>query len=358
MKGNVEIGLSSDALFGVLDRNTSVTVQPPIVPCQPPPGCEYDPLDNFGGAGGYGGAGGESGGVDVVAQSVVGPYETVTLHSTDPNALADWLSSHGYVIQADFAPVVSAYVNEGFDFVALKLVPGKGIKAMRPVRVTTPGAGVGLPLRMVAGGTGARTPITLWIFGEGRYQPANFETQTITEQDLVWDFASSSSNYATLRQGIYDKGDWLVETSYQMYPGIITEQIVAIMQDDPVASGYGDAEGNGAYPEFEADSDRLWGSIQGPLWHTRVSANLPRASLADDLVIGASADQNWISGDLRAKTGINMPPCTSYTCNDGDSATVGSSKGCTVGSASERSAAYAAVVAGLGLLLMRRRRPR
>jgi hypothetical protein len=33
----------------------------------------------------------------------------------------------------------TAYVEEGFGFVALKLVPGIGVDAIRPVRVTTPG---------------------------------------------------------------------------------------------------------------------------------------------------------------------------------------------------------------------------
>ena len=51
-------------------------------------------------------------------------------------------------------PVIDAYVAEGFNFLALKLVPGQGVDSMRPVRVTTPGAAATLPLRMVAAGTG------------------------------------------------------------------------------------------------------------------------------------------------------------------------------------------------------------
>ena len=135
----------------------------------------------------------------MIAQQVVGPYQTVQLASSDPNALTAWLASHGYVVQTGFDSVINAYVTEGFDFLALKLVPGMGVSSMKPVRITTPGAGGTLPLRMVAAGVGVTTPITLWIFGEGRYQPTNFPTFAITGSELVWDFGSSSSNYKALQ---------------------------------------------------------------------------------------------------------------------------------------------------------------
>src|SRR5690348_16899562 len=58
-------------------------------------------------------------------------------------------------------PVIDAYVQSGFDFLAMKLVPGASVQSMRPVRVTTQGASPVLPLRMVAAGTGASVGITL-----------------------------------------------------------------------------------------------------------------------------------------------------------------------------------------------------
>src|SRR5262249_2865358 len=129
---------------------------------------------------------------------------------------ADWLTTNGYVIPAGFASVISAYVYEGFDFLALKLLPGKDVAAMKPVRITTPGAGLALPLRMIAAGVGVTTPLTLWVFGEGRYEPTNFPTFTITEKALTWDWATSSSNYKALRQAGFNltNGEgWLLETS-------------------------------------------------------------------------------------------------------------------------------------------------
>lgn len=370
VKGTVEIGLSSDALFAALNEITLVNVSPPPRNCPDPPACWYENLGGYGGdygSGGFsGGSGGAGGGdVTVISQAVVGPYETVTLHSTDPDALADWLTSHGYVIQADFGPVVSAYVNEGFDFVALKLIPGKGISSMRPVRITTLGAGLGLPLRMVAGGTGAQTPITLWILGQGRYQPQNFPTFTITGDQLVYDYASSSSNYSMLRQAGYAGSSWLTETSNPISTFDVSGPLDNVIDFDPPSSGYGDAQGNGAFEEAQDDYDKLWGTIPSNLRLTRVSANLPRAALGKDLVLGASADQSNVSGYLTAAVALNEPPCPTYSCDSGGSGGGGSSgggksggcsKGCTVGSEAERSATYTATIAALGLLLLRRRR--
>ena len=44
---------------------------------------------------GTGGSSGGGGPVTIVSEKVVGPYETVVLHSTDPNALSDWLTTNG-----------------------------------------------------------------------------------------------------------------------------------------------------------------------------------------------------------------------------------------------------------------------
>ena len=168
IKGMVDVGVSSDLLFEQLDSLTAVLVTAPD-PC---------PCQDEGGDG-SGGGGGGGGGVTVIAQSAVGPYDTVQLSSSDPTALTDWLTMNGYDIPASVEPTIAAYVNEGFDFLALKLAPGMGVSAMQPVRVTTPGAGLSLPLRMVAAGVGSTVPITLWVLAEGRYAPTNFPTFTV-----------------------------------------------------------------------------------------------------------------------------------------------------------------------------------
>ena len=96
------------------------------------------------------------------------------LHSTDASALDNWLAQNGFAIPADVVPVINQYVTEGFDFLAMKLLPNQGVQAMRPVRVTSPGASLSLPLRMAAIGTGATVGISIWVVADGRYEPQNF----------------------------------------------------------------------------------------------------------------------------------------------------------------------------------------
>jgi hypothetical protein len=152
--------------------------------------------------------------VEVINQQVVGPYETVTLRSTDPKALETWLISHGYEIPASVQPIVDAYTAEGFDFIALRLRPGQGIRAMQPVRVITPGSDPSLPLRMVAAGVGQSVGLTLFVIGEGRYEAQNFPNAVLDETKLIWDFSQDRSNYQDLVQNLMAQNNgttWVTE---------------------------------------------------------------------------------------------------------------------------------------------------
>jgi hypothetical protein len=157
--------------------------------------------------------------VQVVSQQVVGPYDAVTVHSTQGEALGDWLRANGYALPASVQPVVDAYAGAGFDFIALKLAPRVGIQAMQPVRVVTPGADPTLPLRMVAAGVGVHVGLELYVLSEGRYHPANFPDATVDFGQLAWDPYLGLSNYTQLAQQALAAGSgtgWLTESSQRV----------------------------------------------------------------------------------------------------------------------------------------------
>src|SRR6185437_7847913 len=230
-----------------LDQDTAVTINAPPLNC-PQSNCPSpDAPGDFAMSSGAGGASGGPPPVTVISQQVVGPYQTVQLQSTDPNALSSWLAQNGYAIPSDIEPIISAYISEGLDFLALKLVPGQGVSAMRPVRVTTTGASAVLPLRMVAAGTGTITPITLYVLAEGRYETVNLPWFKVDTAELVWNWSTQSSNYAALKQSLFgaSKGrGWIVEDAqpFSMYQ--VTDQLDSTVQYDPAYSGYGDATGS------------------------------------------------------------------------------------------------------------------
>ena len=152
--------------------------------------------------------------VEVISQEVVGPYETVIVRSDKPKALESWLRDHGYALPDSILPIIEAYTKEKLDFVALRLRPGQGVRAMRPVRIVSPGADPMLPLRMVAAGIGAKVGLTLYVLSEGRYRPQNFPEGKIDETKLVWNTQTSRSNYQELSAAVMAGGGdrtWLTE---------------------------------------------------------------------------------------------------------------------------------------------------
>lgn len=191
---------SRDAWFEALDSYTSTRVFSPPVTCsaQVSASCACGGSSDSGQSGGGDGTNQPS--VNVIHEGTVGPYETVTVQSSDPAALRAWLDGHGYIVPPNIDPIIDAYVAEGFDFVALRLQPGFGVQQMTPVRVVTPGGDYQLPLRMVAAGVGSFVGITLFVIGEGRFGMPDLPEVSVATKNLEWDFAAQTSNYPELRQ--------------------------------------------------------------------------------------------------------------------------------------------------------------
>jgi hypothetical protein len=341
IQGTVTVGLSADVLFGTLDALTQTGVQ------APPTGCPASRCATFGRSGGLpsnASAGGTSESSDaasaqagpppvtVLKQDVVGPYETVQLRSTDPNALDTWLSAHGYTVSPDEQPIIAAYVGAQFNFLAMKLVPGANVQAMRPVRVSTPGAGLSLPLRMVAAGTGATVGITLWVVSQGRYEPQNFPFFHIEDSELVWDWPSMSSNYTTVRQQkeqALGNAGWEIESSLDLQTTQVQSFVLsggnqyggtAPASADYLAVPASDAgAGQTAEQVRQEDLAALFGSTGqfGQARVTRIRSDLAHTALAQDLQLTASQAQSTLP-NLRNPTqesGEPLCPVYDFNCN-------------------------------------------
>lgn len=319
IKGEVEVGLSSDAMFAYLGNASQIVVSPPPIRCVTSGRSSDFGLasaeNSDGDQGVYVPAEEE---VNVVSQETVGPYETVQLEATNPDALVDWLTSHGYGVPADVAPVIAAYQQEGFGFLAMKLVPGEGVNKMRPVRITSPGGGLSLPLRMVAAGTGAVTPVTLHVVSEGRYEVAYRPNLRIFEGELVWDWDQSISNYRTLRDEKVDATDgfgWLTETAGSFNKQGLINSVEQVINFNPGTTGWGDPEaGVSELDDAMADLNTLFaGMNEESIWLTRMYARLTRPALAEDLVLGAAAEQSVVNGYLRSYRWVGTPPSCGST---------------------------------------------
>lgn len=311
--GQVTVGLSSDILFASLDAATATTIEAPNLPPCASCSCQNFDAPTAGGAAADAGAAG--GGVTVISQQTVGPYDTVQLQSTNPTALSDWLTANGYSIPAAVQPIVAAYVSEGLDFLALKLTPGQGVSAMRPVRVTTSGAGLSLPLRMVAAGTGATVGITLWVVGAGRYEPQNFQSFIIDPSELTWDWSQQTSNYTTIRaqkEASLNDAAWQIESAQQISPYQVEQPVLSDDADNDYLPVEADDAGDPGMTPDEvrtADLAAVFPDSQNEVWITRIRSDLSHAALANDLVLQASADQSELSRFYQVTKSINAPAC-------------------------------------------------
>jgi hypothetical protein len=353
VKPGARIELSRDEWFAALEGTTKTTVYAPGGAGSRPictlGGCAASAADSSGGPGAQAP---ES--VDVLAQQVVGPYESVTLRATDPDALGVWLGAHGFAIPAAIEPVIAQYQQEQFDFIALRLRPGCNVRSMKPVRIVSPGADPTLPLRMVAAGVGATVGITLFVIGEGRWHPQNFPDANIDFGKLVWDTGAAKSNYSLLSQSaLAENGGrgWLTEyagdlgTISSTYYGQCRATLPsgtgggtnappcdrddAGMQPSDASS---DAEPEGgsiidAAPKPDAGTDACaaWDDLDTALrglhgsdvWVTRMRAVLPASALTQDLKLEATYFQSRASNIHYAAKAINCPPsrgARAYAC--------------------------------------------
>jgi hypothetical protein len=335
IRGTVTVGLSADVLFDSIDVLTATQIT------QPPSSCPQLQCANNGptGSATSGGASGTSNAdvpaVTVLKQANVGPYETVQLQATDPTALDNWLAQEGFVIPPEVTPIIAQYVTEGFNFLAMKLLPGQGVKAMRPVRVTMPGASLSLPLRMAAVGTGSIVGITIWVVADGRYEPNNFPFFHIDDSALVWDWSTSLSNYTTLRvqnEANLKNAGWEIESSLTLSQQLITNVILSGGQyyggggggfgvgapSDPSIdylpidgsdAGAGDG-GSGAAETAEEvrtdDLNALFAGVTAPNARvTRFRSDISHAAMTMDLALQASADQSELSNIRTVTKSVN-----------------------------------------------------
>jgi hypothetical protein len=358
--GTVDVGLSADVLFDSMDTLTETQIVPPSCPF--PNNCRaYLAVPGVANGAATDMAGGP---VTVLKQENVGPYATAQLHSTDASALDAWLAQNGYNIPADVLPVVSEYVKEGFDFLAMKLLPNQGVQAMRPVRVTTPGASLSLPLRMAAVGTGASVGITIWVVSDGRYEPQNFPFYHIEDSALIWDFSTNSSNYGTLRaqneKALNGKG-WEIESSINVNQQTITNLILSggqyygggasaapadpsldyLAVTDPDAGAEGGVTQT-AEDVRTADINALFVGLSGPSVRvTRIRSDIAHAAMTADFILQASADQTELSNVRNVTQGVNLT-CPIYSgCNQVGTGTLAQAQASVSGNSGGCSAALA-----------------
>lgn len=282
------IDLAPEAFFAELEAQTAPQVNPPPLNFG---GCALPPGGGFPTSGAEDADGSGDDGVTVYHEKVVGPYQTVTIGSESATALHSWLTNNGYNIPSETLPVIQYYVEQKSVFIAMRLAPTEDVDAMQPVRVRYPGYMATFPLKMVTVGASGSLDLSLWVIAEQRYEARNYTTTRVAESDLVWDWATFSSNYGDLFLKAID-----------------------------------DAGGRAWVTEFAQPLSALWfttpeeaeiASVGLPYpYVTRLRTTMLTDYLTDDLELMPASDTSDIWRVLQASKSINDPPAP--TCPDWD----------------------------------------
>lgn len=351
------IEASRDSWFESLDAATTARISAPELSCSTGSegsGCGCVAGGDDDAAGGELAGPPKDDGVTVLHTGTVGPYDTVTLASTDGDTLTTWLGDHGYSVPDDVAPIIAEYVSEGFDFIVLRLKSDAEVQQMTPVRVVTPGPRGPLPLRMVAAGVGDSVAITLFIIGDARYALPDLHEATLDANALSWDFATNTTNYAALEQDAFSQSfgasylttfaepnpfsrtsadadgkpfrygsvggagssselsDLYFRQSAQNagHPATCPSLNTALAGTLPVTATAED----GAEPATDFDCGSyddigaaLIGMHPASVWLTRVEMNLPRYQLTADCLVEPNDSQAPVSNAIRAVKFTNAP---------------------------------------------------
>jgi len=125
--------------------------------------------------------------VSIIDRKIVGVFETTTITSRDPKALANWLRENGFAVSTNAEPIIASYIKDGWVFVATKIrrddakpdtsMPHplsfmfKTDKPVYPMRLT------GLNSQSLAVG--------LYVFGQGRATAPHFKVESCTRPNIV-----------------------------------------------------------------------------------------------------------------------------------------------------------------------------
>ncbi|MFI0236402.1 DUF2330 domain-containing protein [Streptomyces sp. NPDC016845] len=121
-------------------------------------------------------------GVGVVGREHLGPFDVARLTATDPDALADWLEDNGFPLPARLAEALRPYVDQGWEYVAIRLAPedtadsgGRGSRTvlggrLDPLHLTFASDRLVYPMRL---SRLARTPqrLNLYVLAPHRMEP-------------------------------------------------------------------------------------------------------------------------------------------------------------------------------------------
>ncbi|KAA3646185.1 MAG: DUF2330 domain-containing protein [Chloroflexi bacterium] len=138
-----------------------------------------------------------AGDVEIFASGEVGPFGFDVIGSEDPTALIRWLRDNEYRVEEPMEPLINVYVEEGFSFLAMRLLPDEDVDSIAPIEVTYPSEAPMIPLRLTAVAANDDMAVLTWFYADRQAVPVNFAHMEIADEELTF-FTFGGNNYRTL----------------------------------------------------------------------------------------------------------------------------------------------------------------
>ena len=164
------------------------------------------------------------GGVQVVSEERVGPYDTVVVTADDAASITTWLTDNNYNLGELGAQLLQPYVDEGYYFVALRLAADREVGDLQPIALTYPADKPGIPIRLTAVATAPNLGVLAWILGTERAIPSNYLHVEINEARIDW-FNGGFNYPAVVTEAANEAGGQAFATDYAGPSQIMRERI-------------------------------------------------------------------------------------------------------------------------------------
>lgn len=191
--GIPELSTGSDLVFAPLELATrpQFVLEQEGSPCAPLqfPGFGAAPVDSID-------SGSEGDGVEILDTLTVGPFDIQIVSSDDPAALATWLEDNNYDLSDRGLELIAPYVDEGMNFVALRLRQDQGVGDLQPLIMKYQSDQPTIPIRLTAVAAQEDMGVLVWLLGPSRAVPLNYLHVTPNYTRLNW-YAGTFSAYAS-----------------------------------------------------------------------------------------------------------------------------------------------------------------
>lgn len=113
--------------------------------------------------------------VQVVAESVVGPFAIEVITASDAVEFASWLDANGYDLPEDGVEPLQQYVDLGMAYLGVKLAPDFPVGPIDTLQFTYPSTMPMIPIVLTAVASADDLPITTYILADDPYIPIGWQ---------------------------------------------------------------------------------------------------------------------------------------------------------------------------------------